>query len=524
MEAHTTISVSDSDSDIVLLEARDIQDFNHDNTLPLSAIEVAKIIKWLQPTPYDFERGEYCRHSASHLLGTGNWLTSTQVYQQWHSGKSGLLLIKGIPGSGKSVMAASIIKQLQEENRPVIYFFFRQIIEANHKPIAALRDWLCQVLDCSSSLQAQLHRRSLDDLSPDDLWSDLIMALADLPKVYCVIDALDEMDLGNEGFLNSLVEFGKWRPNNVKVLMTSRPIARVETLLRPFSILQLRLEESLVDLDIESYVQHRLRGSGVAEEHWSAIQEAIPGRANGIFLYAKMSLDTFLEPGVGVQETLKALPMDLNVMYNELLLEHARRSNVPSELQILILQFVTHATRPLRLLELAEMLNTHSEHNQTFKETKTLVRTACGPLLEVLPDETVSVIHHTLTEFLKGYTRSRAPEDSGYPIFEAGPTNLNLAIECLHYMRAGCLDSLELTEPNFKKTLSPLGVRDPKKEKIQEVRLQFPFLEYAANNWYKHVHLAEALDEDMEFFHDTLDSLFTEKHRYKAWLFWFSRA
>lgn len=42
-------------------------------------------------------------------------------------------------------------------------------------------------------------------------------------------------------------------------------------------------------------------------------------------------------------------------MYNELLQEHSRRSNVSFELQMLILQIVTHATRPLRLLEIAEM-------------------------------------------------------------------------------------------------------------------------------------------------------------------------
>ncbi|KAJ5096668.1 hypothetical protein N7456_007389 [Penicillium angulare] len=521
MEGHTTMSVSDSGSDTVLLEAGDVQDFNPDNILPLPASELAKIIKWLQPTPYAFERGEYARHRASHLLGTGTWLTSTQVYQQWHSGENGLLLIKGIPGSGKSVMAAFIIKKLQEENRPVIYFFFRQIIEANHKPIVALRDWLCQVLDYSPPLQAKLHKyveggRSLDDLSPDDLWSDLMMALADLPKAYCVTDALDEMDPGNDSFLKKLVDFGQWRPKNVKVLMTSRPIARLETSLRPYSIPQLRLEENLVDLDIASYVQHRLHGSSIPEEYWRAIQEAVPGRANGIFLYAKMSMDVFSEPGVDVQEAFKALPMDLNVMYNELLLEHARRSNVPSKLQILILQFVTHATRPLRLLELAEMLNTHSECNRALKETKALVRTACGPLLEVLPDETVSVIHHTLTEFLKGSTRSAVPENSDYPIFEPGPTNLHLAIECLHYMRSGCLDDIIPGELILTRRL---GVRDPKEKKIEELRLQFPFLEYATKNWYKHARLAEASDENVEVLHQALDVFFAETHRYNAWLF-----
>jgi NACHT domain. len=200
------MSLSESDSDAVVVDLGDVQDFNSDNILPLPAKDLAEITKWLQPTPYDCERSEYSRHRASHLLGTGTWLTSTDVYQQWHSGGDGLLWIKGIPGSGKSVMAASIIKQLQKEHVPVVYFFFRQIIEANHKPIAALRDWLCQVLNYSPPLQVKLHqylkqRRSLDSLSPTDLWSDLKMALDGFPRAYCVTDALDEMGQGNAGFL-----------------------------------------------------------------------------------------------------------------------------------------------------------------------------------------------------------------------------------------------------------------------------------------------------------------------------------
>lgn len=40
------------------------------------------------------------------------------------------------------------------------------------------------------------------------------------------------------------------------------------------------------------------------------------------------------------------------------------------------------------------------------KDNKAIVREACGPLLEILEDETVSVIHHSLTEFLYGHKDS----------------------------------------------------------------------------------------------------------------------
>jgi hypothetical protein len=253
-------------------------------------------------------------------------------------------------------------------------------------------------------------RRSINRLAANDLWKNIKFALSAFPKAYCVTHALDEMDQGNDDFLQALVELGHWRPANLKVLIFSRPVVAVESPLRPFSVPSLRLEESHVDTDIAVYVQHRLRYSSVAEEYWNLITEAVPGRANGLFLYAKLSMDAFLKPGAGAQDVLRKLPSDLNMMYNDLLREHARRSNVPDDLQLLILQSITHATRPLRLLEVAELIKaTHAPvRNYSLKEIKDLVRAACGPLLQILHDETVSVVHHSFTEFLNGFTRSTA--------------------------------------------------------------------------------------------------------------------
>jgi ankyrin repeat protein len=499
----------------------DIQGFNTENILPLPVADLVQIREWLQPTPYDEEKSEYRRHRASHLVGTGRWLTSTVAYQNWHHGDdNGIMWIKGIPGSGKSVMAASIIDQLSIEEVPVLHFFFRQIIDANHKPFAALRDFLCQVLDYSPPLQVKLKeylekRRSIDSLSPSDIWRDLKLALEAFPRAYCVTDALDEMDPGNEEFLHALVELGQWRPANMKVLITSRPVSIVETSLRSFTIPQIRLEERQVDLDIGAYVQYRLRNSSVPQEHRGIIEEAIPGRANGLFLYAKLSMDAFVEPGADVREVLKTLPADLNVMYTDLLRENARRSNVPDELQLLVLQFVTHATRPLRLLEIAEIMKRAHvpSRDSSLKSIKQLVRVACGPLLEILPDETVSVVHHSFTEFLKGFTRSDDSETSAYPILRPGPTNKCLAIACLDYLKSGCLDDYTIKDRKKNDDFW-----NPKKDDQIETRLQYPFLEYAAGNWHVHAHRAALAGAEMLPFYNIIDAFFATEQQFRAWL------
>lgn len=298
-------NASDEDIDAVLIGRDDISDYNPEQILPELPDVIAKIRDWLQPTAYDIAGGEYRKHISSHVAGTGAWLTSSDVYQKWlQSDEHSLLWIKGIPGSGKSVMAAKLIHDLAQSNPtcPVLFFFFRQIIDANHEPRALLRDWLDQILNYSPPLQKQLkvyikEDRSLESISTEDLWKHLRLAFASLPdKVFCVADALDEIDQGHEEFIQTLGKLGHWRPKTVKVLITSRPVPNVEVPLRTVHGLQLRLQETLVDMDISTYVHFVLSKSDIPKTDWETIANAVPGRANGLFLYAKLAMDAFIEP------------------------------------------------------------------------------------------------------------------------------------------------------------------------------------------------------------------------------------
>ncbi|CAI6029865.1 unnamed protein product [Clonostachys chloroleuca] len=494
------------DDDVVIVNQTDLDDFNELGILPVSPETDAEIRSWLKPTKYNAENGEFRKHQRSHLAGTGDWIRQTASYTEWHdSDDQGMLWIKGIPGSGKSVVAASLIERLsQEEQVPTLFFFFRQIIDANHAPAALLRDWLDQVLSYSPPLQNRLKKeyidrnRGIDDVSENDMWGELKLALGALPKVFCVVDALDEMDKGNDEFLKALAILGRWRPSNVKVIVTSRPVPAVERPLQQIPMLHIRLDESHVDVDIATYVDYCLKNSSIPENHHGAIKKVVPGRANGLFLYAKLAMDAFREKGADVAQVLERLPLDLNVMYTNLLREHGKNSGVPSQLQLLILCWVTHASRPLRLLEMAEMINVtqQSEFTGDLKGLKSLVRAACGPLLEILPDETVCVIHHSLTEFLNSSTRqpgtlpAEQDEEEHFPVLSAGPTHTQLARVCIDYLlRSKCLEAVDLDL-----------VKDEPPAANHELRSEFPFLAYCLDNWHMHWRKAEkdlVLPEDL---------------------------
>ncbi|KAJ5704801.1 hypothetical protein N7536_000490 [Penicillium majusculum] len=526
--------MSGSETDVSIIDRDDVSNYNPENILPVSIEEIKIIREWLEPTSYAIAAGEFRKHLASHSPGTGQWLTSTDGYRRWlQENECGLLWIKGIPGSGKSVHTAKLIDDLGKANPgcPVLFFFFRQIIAANHNPQTLLRDWMDQVLKYSPPLQHKLltyieDEISLSSLSTSDLLKDLQMAFRALPdKVFCIADALDEMDTGNDTFIQALGSLSQWRPTKVKVLVTSRPIPRLEIPMHQTPALHIRLEERLVDVDISTYVHTLLSESKIPQSEWSVIVNAVPGRANGIFLYAKLAMEAFLEPGVDIRAVLANLPADLNVLYTDLLREHAKRSGISPSVQHLLLQSVTHATRPLRLLELAEMcrVTEDSSLGQDLRAIKDLIRTACGPLLEILPDETVSVVHHSFTEYLNGATRSE--DDNGYLVLLPGPSHAKLALSCLRYLlMTQCLDEVEITIDDSDETEGfgdePYDHTKSKRipHHICELRMKFPFFEYATSNWHVHIRNSEAVCHPQDEINEVLEQFLSIDRSVKAWL------
>ncbi|KAK4082748.1 uncharacterized protein Triagg1_1638 [Trichoderma aggressivum f. europaeum] len=515
-------SLAADNGDIVMLSRDDVSDFNEENILPQPPETLNKIKQWLCPTDYAAVNGEFYKHLRSHVAGTGDWLYSTDAFKQWHDSEAeGILWLKGIPGSGKSVLAARSIQRLQEEDAPVLYFFFRQIIRANYEPTALLRDWLVQILPYSPPLQARLkeyldERRTIETLSITEMFRDLRLACTYVPKVYCVIDALDEMNLGNDHFLHELAKFSSWQPPKMRMIITSRPVPAVEIPLRPYPTVQIHLQEQLVDQDIAVYLQRLLAGSGIPGDDQNKIQQAILEKAGGIFLYAKLVMEQIMEQGANIEHILETLPANLNVMYTSLLKEHSQRSGIPHHVQLLVLQWVTHANRPLRLLEMAEMLSVTRQLDgiHELREAKDIIRAICGSLLEILPDETVSVVHHSLTEFLKGQTRSVAQEHPAdeYSLLESDTTHLRLALACLSYLDAGCLDSYEIMEKSKLR-----NERWKHKGLNQNTRLEHPFAEYAVFNWHLHITKAGLLARGQPELFKLLDN-FLQGNRFLVWL------
>ncbi|CAG9950771.1 unnamed protein product [Clonostachys rosea f. rosea IK726] len=129
-------------------------------------------------------------------------------------------------------------------------------------------------------------------------------------------------------------------------------------------------------------------------------------------------MDAFLKDGVDIQQVTDNLPADLNVLYTDLLQQHIQQSEVLWYLQILILSWVTHASRPLRLLEIAEMIN--KTHNTDLSsDLKAKKELSLGPI-----------------------------QNQTYPVLDMGATHARLAQVCISYLLgSGCLDVVGEIEP-----------------------------------------------------------------------------
>ncbi|KAM5386497.1 hypothetical protein ACJZ2D_000460 [Fusarium nematophilum] len=529
--------------------ASDEFDFIDHEETALSPEVIDKIRKWLEPTDYLAESGEFRRHLSSQAPGTGLWICETDEYQKWHeSADHGSLWIKGVPGAGKSVMAASIIQHLQvTEQCPVLFFFFRNIVAANFSPRALVQDWLAQLLPYSPKLQFALESRlgtSLAETSDNDLFQIFLDGVSCVPKVYCVGDALDEMTTDNRPFLDRLNGLATHRPDSLKLLMTSRPKQYLQSALRDSSIVHISLQQRLVDADITSYLNHRFEKaarSGDDQHYKQHIIDMVARRSEGLFLYAKLTMDQVeavlaANDPVDISALEASLPVGLEQTYDSMLAKQREENGISTDIQVLVLEAVTHASRPLRLNELANLIKCIRPDSTAPDGFKVLVATSCGSLVEILEDETLQVIHHSFTEFLRG-DRNGDNSPSGFPIINSDAAQKRMAISCLRYLQSGSLlledeESDNLAGDSSSHFSAPphhynpdeshyrssyLGVKEEEDPfSYREARLQHPFLCYAVENWSYHASRYDV--QDAELSTSVLGFLQPDSRAFRRWL------
>ncbi|KAF5868696.1 putative ankyrin repeat protein [Botrytis fragariae] len=136
------------------------------------------------------------------------------------------------------------------------------------------------------------------------------------------------------------------------------------------------------------------------------------------------------------------------------------------------------------------------------RNAKTIVKLACGPLLEIANDETVQIIHHSFTEFLLDSERAQHNPSGSFPQFPALDQNSAhecLVLNCLAYMQSGTLSNAVSISNDVSNdrcscdwsiaTLYSIGFR--------KAKLDHPLLDYAIRNWTYHGNNYDIEDESI---------------------------
>lgn len=223
--------------------------------------EDLRIRKWLQPANASIN---YVTASRLCHRGTGAWFLKSAAYKTFLQAPHGRLWLRGIPGSGKTVLASTIIRELEcADEGPesaLVYFFFAFNDDSKQQLEHMLRSLIFQLSNLHTFGRTHLtscfekFKEGYEQPSTESLVDLFDQMVCDLRSVTIVLDALDE-STGTQSILRWITS-----RNHCKFVLTGRPESDIEkalTLWLP-SDCAITLENEPVHNDIKAYVQHNL--------------------------------------------------------------------------------------------------------------------------------------------------------------------------------------------------------------------------------------------------------------------------
>jgi Cdc6-like AAA superfamily ATPase len=200
--------------------------------------------------------------------GTGQWFLESPEFADWLHVPRSTLFCPGIPGAGKSMLAAIAIEHLLETQASdsvgvaFIYCNYKTQTEASTSTLlAALLKQLVQsrpVVDDSISKLHEQHNSRSTKPSFQEIFVALQAVLKNFSRVYFIIDALDECSNQN-GTRNQLLAKIRdlQRETDLRLISTSRFLPDIEINFASTPTLEIRASSP----DVRQFVRgqiHRL--------------------------------------------------------------------------------------------------------------------------------------------------------------------------------------------------------------------------------------------------------------------------
>ena len=414
-----------------------------------------------------------------------------------------MLWLTGVPGAGKTVLSSFVINRCSEISgnhplTPTLYFFFKMTDNDKNSVIAVTRSLVYQLYLLSpASLCADI--LSLRDsggkdkaLGDQGLWELFVKHARDMDNLTIILDALDECD-GVGVLLRRIIAFLDCC--RAKILLVSRKEESIALVLEAYPHIVNTHED--IEADIHSYVKaaistvRRFRGKPVEQK----IVSALSSGHGGMFLWAYLMIQELKEVGTAGQmdDALRSLPKGLEKMHEKIITRlDASLHSAHRQFATKILKWIVCAVRPLRLVELQEIMRfefregrtstRQSADDDSFLYSEKDIELACGALV-LTRNGTLQLIHLSTKEILLKKPSQMLPEDPRLDFYvDARRENPHMAVCCISYISSHLNDIKAIPRPNSSRLQFIKETAD-----FTGLVKKSPFIDYASISWQVHL-------------------------------------
>jgi hypothetical protein len=270
--------------DILHTTVRDAQSLQH----------YQAVVEWLSPTDFPAQQHDIISRRQE---GTAQWFLDSAEFKEWLQGSKKTLFCPGIPGAGKTMMAAITVEHLcrtAQADVGLAYLFCNYKSQVDQSVYGLLSALLKQLVQSRVDIIAPVtdlydhHSKQKSRPSLDEIFTALSTICSHYTGVYFVVDALDECS-DQDGSRSRLIE--KLRDlqakTNMRLLFTSRFIPEVTEKFQSDPILEVQASEE----DVKRFVAGQIprlpkcirRDGELALTVQSKIVEAVDGMS--VLLY-----------------------------------------------------------------------------------------------------------------------------------------------------------------------------------------------------------------------------------------------
>ncbi|KAI5836799.1 hypothetical protein DFP73DRAFT_345177 [Morchella snyderi] len=308
------------------------------------------ILAWLSTVEYE---NHHILSQRRRQEGTGTWLFGNDTFLKWKDSEANSILwIHGIPGSGKTILASSIVDSFRSlsasDDGHAVAYFYCSYMEPHRSDAESILRTLIKQLCINKGrkvprLVDQLYQMREDEgdanrpLNPEE-GTKLIIALSEkYQSTTIIIDALDECDVGTRKSILSSLHKIVLKATRLNVMVISRYDVDINDSISPISGLCYNIDNgdnsSDINLYIDAELDRRCHPSNlncdyellldgkIDPELKALIRSRLQAESNGMFLWVNLQIIALCAARTAgdVKKVLDRMPRALSGTYSQIL-------------------------------------------------------------------------------------------------------------------------------------------------------------------------------------------------------------